>query len=59
MIKSIMSETSQDLDDDDMDSTLNQTAHNGNGTTNGTHSSSNFGSLSTSGSSVSKESPSS
>jgi myosin protein heavy chain len=49
MIKSIMSETSQDLDDDEYDTTLNNTnmTHNGNNGNGGTHSSTNFGSLST------------
>lgn len=53
MMKSIMSETSQDLDDDDLESTLNNTTThngNGNGTTNGTHSISSFASLNTNGS---------
>lgn len=49
MIKSIMSETSQDIDDDEFDTTLNNTnlTHNGNNGNGGTHSSTNFGSLST------------
>lgn len=65
MLSKIMSDTTQDLDDDDeLDTTLNQHQNgggptNGTATTNGTHSNSNLSSLSTSSSSTTKESPSS